>query len=239
MLAFIVSWCRCVFLCLRQLLQLRIQVFKCPLEQRPITIIPARLQRGKRSGPGQEYARSFGFSFQILRAWLAFLRVLSGCLSLVDLIFYRLTFPSSCHDIYYNPADGLMDSPADHRLCQRGGHDAITAAGFGRIQRMVGLFDELFRQIFRPECRHTTTEGQPYPGPAIDGDFDLSELSANPVENNAGLCGISVRQNDGEFVAADTAQNIFLAQIDANKLRKKLQNLVATTVPDFIVNFLE
>jgi hypothetical protein len=58
---------------LTQFFQLRIQVLQGPLEEGPITIIPARFQCGKRPGTGQEYARSLGLSFQILRAWLVFL----------------------------------------------------------------------------------------------------------------------------------------------------------------------
>src|SRR5262249_54820134 len=104
---------------------------------------------------------------------------------------------------------------------------------------MIGLLDQIFRQVFRSECRHSATEGQPDPGPAMDGNFDLIELSTNPVEKNAGLFSIGIRQNDGEFVAADTTQNIFLTQIDANELRKELQHLIATTVPDFAVDLLE
>src|SRR5690242_4035596 len=104
---------------------------------------------------------------------------------------------------------------------------------------MVGFFDQILRQVFRAECRNTTTERESYPKAAIDGNFDLIELSTNPIENNAGLLSIGIRQNYGEFVATDAAQNIFLAQIDTEELRKEFEHLVATTVPDFVVNLLE
>src|SRR5277367_1336940 len=64
-------------------------------------------------------------------------------------------------------------------------------------------------------------------------------LRADTTAESYGLLGIGLRQEDGEFVAADAKGKVRTAQGAAQRRCGKLQHLIALQVPMAIVHFLE
>src|SRR5439155_3201980 len=62
---------------------------------------------------------------------------------------------------------------------------------------------------------------------------------SNAFEENCSVFGRSIRENDGKFIAADAANDVFLSQVHAHKLREEFENLIASAMTDIVIDLLE
>ncbi len=108
-----------------------------------------------------------------------------------------------------------MNELADQRLSQICSDDLVTSLGFRRVEGIVRLVDEIFGVLALQERGDAAAERQVDAGLSVERKIHAVELCLDTVEEDLGLLGIGVGQDDGELVAADAGEDIFLAQVHA------------------------
>ena len=141
-----------------QLRQLGIQVCQGALKKRTVSFIARRFQRCQSPGADEQDTFTFGPLFDFELAW--FLLVWSPVFGLVlaDLFFYGFTFPTTCHARIIPPERCLVHGLTDECRSRWGDHDSVPATSLRRIERMIGFFDQVFRQIFGLESGQSAAE---------------------------------------------------------------------------------
>ena len=120
------------------------------LQERQISAVLRRFHCRHRSVADEKTSLSLGFLFDFAPARLLFPGILGFGFAFGDLIFYRFTFPSTCHS---RIIPRLVHGVADKDIADRCRDDAIPASGFRRVERMARFFDQVFRKVIRLECR--------------------------------------------------------------------------------------
>ena len=101
---------------------------------------------------------------------------------------------------------------------------------FREIERLIRQRDQ-FRQILArvDDHRHPDARGRAQGLPVDDGGVDREGV-AQAVGHQIGIVDPGVRQHDGELLAAETPDQIGLAQVRLRGPGKDLQHLVAHRV---------